>query len=998
MAAIELHFLGDFRVFRDGAPAALPPSKKTRALLAYLALKPRQFRREHLCELLWEIPDDPRGSLRWSLSKLRRLVDDTDSKRIVADRSCVELNTDDVAIDVLSLRQLIDQNQADSDDALEAAAQNYRGNFLEGIEFSRFHDFHSWCIAERERALRDRLALLAELVRRFAQTPDRALPHARARVGLAPYDEEARSSLIRLCHAAGQAGEAEQQFQLGMHMLREAGIPSSGALAAARQATAPASAPTVATAAETPPRGSSAPSVSPPAQSPPVQPAKGLVGRERECAQLSGTLHNLAQAQSATVHLLVGAPGVGKSRLLAALLAECGTLDATVLRAAAFESDATRPFGLWTDAIRALDASAYDAVFGASDEANRDRLFSGLANFIRIASQDRPVVIMFDDTHWSDDSSAAALHYVVRLNRDRPVLAVLAAREGELRDNTALQQSLRGLRRDGLLHELPIGPLPETALQQIITEQAPGADGERLASACAGNPLLAIELARAEIEGSGAGSLDDLVRERLARFSTAGADVLRWASALVPPFDIKALEMVTGFETPVIDEALEMAEAHAMLVPANQGLRFSHDLIAKAVYRDISPRRRQVMHRRIAEAIVREATRDLSRASWLAYHATQSNDPELAARSMVAAGRLSLRFFANEDAASLAKKGLQFVEELTEAIRVPLEIQLHEVLLTATPLDEPETVAERFASLAERALDIGDLSHARLGYHLAATIRWTQGNWEVARKQSLQSARVVRGKDSKAQVIGTAETAKCLVMLERDLSEADAMLMEASALAQRQQMSHPAICAGIGMLRFYQNRMDEAEELLQESRALCKSAGDRINEFLASEYLVVIALQRGDVDEARERAEQLVTLGNKIREGSEKPFADALVGLCHYLQHNDDEALNTALVDLRAADAKYRLAYTLTRAALADCERGEKARAVERASEALEYAIILERPTEMLLAHAVLACGHRDTEEAAQAHRTAVEELRPVAARWTGNIIGRLDEMMRKNL
>src|SRR5262249_33092768 len=62
MAALKLQFLGDLRVVRAGERVALPPSKKTRALLAYLALNGRPLRREHLCELLWEIPDDPRGS------------------------------------------------------------------------------------------------------------------------------------------------------------------------------------------------------------------------------------------------------------------------------------------------------------------------------------------------------------------------------------------------------------------------------------------------------------------------------------------------------------------------------------------------------------------------------------------------------------------------------------------------------------------------------------------------------------------------------------------------------------------------------------------------------------------------------------------------------------------------------------------------------------------------------------------------------------------------
>ena len=93
MGSITLNFIGNIAVAHDGEPQTLPPSRKTRALLAYLALNPRPFSREYLCELLWEIPDDPRGSLRWSLSKLRRLVNAEGSAHIEADRNSVALNT-----------------------------------------------------------------------------------------------------------------------------------------------------------------------------------------------------------------------------------------------------------------------------------------------------------------------------------------------------------------------------------------------------------------------------------------------------------------------------------------------------------------------------------------------------------------------------------------------------------------------------------------------------------------------------------------------------------------------------------------------------------------------------------------------------------------------------------------------------------------------------------------------------------------------------------------
>jgi DNA-binding SARP family transcriptional activator len=158
MNALTLNLLGDLELRRDGQPVALPPSRKTRALLAYLALHARPFSREHLCELFWELPDDPRGSLRWSLSKLRRLVDTPERCRLIADRLSVGLDVSDVDIDVLCLQRLVAGELDGADTAsLEAAAVRYRGPLLEGLDLPNFHDFHSWCLAERQHRPRWRI-------------------------------------------------------------------------------------------------------------------------------------------------------------------------------------------------------------------------------------------------------------------------------------------------------------------------------------------------------------------------------------------------------------------------------------------------------------------------------------------------------------------------------------------------------------------------------------------------------------------------------------------------------------------------------------------------------------------------------------------------------------------------------------------------------------------------------------------------------------------------
>ena len=72
---------------------------------------------------------------------------------------------------------------------------------------------------------------------------------------------------------------------------------------------------------------------------------------------------------------------------------------------------------------------------------------------------------------------------------------------------------------------------------------------------------------------------------------------------------------------------------------------------------------------------------------------------------MVSAGRLCLRFFANAEALSLARKGLQLCAQLPAADRVCLKIEFHDIMLAAAPLSDWEEAARRYVELAEEALD-----------------------------------------------------------------------------------------------------------------------------------------------------------------------------------------------------------------------------------------------------------------------------------------------------
>ena len=234
---LEIRVLGGLDVNRDGVTLALPPSRKTRALLAYLALSRGPHRREQLCEMFWDVPDDPRGALRWSLSKIRPLVDDPALPRLLADRQNVELRAEGVDIDFFAAAVCAEAKAAATDE-LARTASSFRGPLLADLELPENSSFHSWLLGLREDARTLQTKILGSLVERLAATPQEALPHARELVRVDPFDETAWARLIDTLASAGRSGEIRQQYEAGLRSLREVGGGSGPLLYAWRAAQA----------------------------------------------------------------------------------------------------------------------------------------------------------------------------------------------------------------------------------------------------------------------------------------------------------------------------------------------------------------------------------------------------------------------------------------------------------------------------------------------------------------------------------------------------------------------------------------------------------------------------------------------------------------------------------------------------------------------------------------------------------------------------------------
>jgi DNA-binding SARP family transcriptional activator/TolB-like protein len=220
-AAIEIRLLGPMSVRRGGGPVALPPSRKARALLAYLVMTPGAVARSALCELLWDGPGDPRAELRWCLSRLRSVLGDRG--RVVTHDEMVRIELSGCTVDAITLGDAV----AGGLDALDvercrALAALVNGDFLQGLEIDGSPHFGAWMTAQRHR-LRD---CHAELLQRLvaAVADDEALGYLERWRRLAPYELKVHRLLLNALSRRGRVREAEEHLRAAVRLFEDDGL------------------------------------------------------------------------------------------------------------------------------------------------------------------------------------------------------------------------------------------------------------------------------------------------------------------------------------------------------------------------------------------------------------------------------------------------------------------------------------------------------------------------------------------------------------------------------------------------------------------------------------------------------------------------------------------------------------------------------------------------------------------------------------------------------
>lgn len=235
-SALRLRLLGPPELGRDGLPLPLPASRKVRALLAYLALAPKAVSRSHLCELLWDVPNDPRGELRWCLSKIRSLIDEPGRSRVQTLGDAVRLDLADCFVDAGEIATASRDGIATlPPERLRALAALFAGDFLEGLEPERCPIFSGWLTAQRRRFRACHVALLEHLAR---DGTDDGLAYIEQWLELAPFDLGAHELLFNALARRGQLREGDEHLAAAMKLFEAEDLDCGPLRAAWRRARA----------------------------------------------------------------------------------------------------------------------------------------------------------------------------------------------------------------------------------------------------------------------------------------------------------------------------------------------------------------------------------------------------------------------------------------------------------------------------------------------------------------------------------------------------------------------------------------------------------------------------------------------------------------------------------------------------------------------------------------------------------------------------------------
>jgi DNA-binding SARP family transcriptional activator len=729
---LEVTLLGE-QVVSDTSGTVRLRSSRTVALVAFLVVHHgRPQTRQRIAALFWPDSTDEQAltNLRRELHHLRSVLGDG-SSLVVTSRDLCWRDNPACLVDVRAFgadRAAALAAAARGDGAAflapaTAAVDRYRGEFLPG-------SYDDWALEARSELEQQCVDLLDRVVEARAGTGDLtgAVDAARRRLRLRPLEEVGYRRLMELQGDLGdRAGAVSTYHHCASVLERELGVEPdpltrttlNRLLARVGAAVAPAPA------AE------------------PSAPRAGLAGAQLVGRVVEfGVLHDLwrtAAGGHPGLALVRGDPGVGKSRLMAELAGAARRGGAVVAGAQCFGTAGRLALAPVADWLRTAEVrsglTGLDPVWRAEverlvptarsrgepgpgpramvDAWQRHRFFEGIAR--ALIAVDRPVLLTVDNLHWCDQETLAFITFCLGLTTDAPIMVTATMRDEQNGHEPGLAQWIVRMQATGLLTEVCLRPfdVADTAkLAEAITGRTPSGDvAELLQATTGGFPLYIVEAARTG-DGSSphplpVGDLSAVLANRLEQVSAAALDVAGLAAAVGRNFTLDLLTEAADLDADSVVRAVDELWRGRILREVGDGYDFSHDLLRESAYTQVSPPKRWLLHRRIAQGLeLLHADAPDAVSAQLAEQYARGGRGERAVGYYRRAADVAAGMFAHGEAIRLDEEALSIVRAMPEGRdRTSQELGLLEAM--AAPLNA------RFGYSSPRLRETLELSIAR---------------------------------------------------------------------------------------------------------------------------------------------------------------------------------------------------------------------------------------------------------------------------------------------